>query len=172
MGAVMSRRQPWQPSDAVLRRAELEARAHEQFAFLVEDKGFTLALDPDAGKSVVLTAYYYLRRDFGIAIELAFDFRDIYASVNLVRAPGGQLPPYVDVNKGERVRIGFLVLLSRVLHIKDERIAAFFHFVHYAETRDYQYVDQSLARWHDLIKDFIDIVVQQPLDILFPPTLE
>jgi hypothetical protein len=67
----------------------------------------------------------------GIAIELAFDFRDIYASVNLVRAPGGQLPPYVYVYQGERVRIGFLVLLSRILHIKDERIAAFFHFVHY-----------------------------------------
>ena len=103
-------------------------------------------------------------------MEVQLDVREDTVRVHLLRLRDGELPPrgYVDVHSGELKRIGVLPLLQDSLHVEDARLDALSDLL-YAALRDHQWADEALARWSDLVERYLDLVVRQPMDVLFPP---
>lgn len=168
----MSRKNPGDTPYMALRRHELEQLAQDQFAFLEREKGFTRR---STERQVFWTVYSYTDPGARIDVEIQLDFRDETVRVNLVRLRDGKLPPkgFVDVDRGERIRVLFLSLLKDLLHVEDALLDALYEWLYTApppgHPRDYQWADEALARWQDVVERYIDMVVRQPLETLFPP---
>lgn len=161
----MSQRKPYHVPDMALHRRELEQQARDQFTFLLRDKGFTRG---PTERTVWATAEHYLQTREQIGVEVEIDFRDETVRVYLLKVLDGKLPQNGFVANGERIRIAFLSLLRDVLGVEDEQVEALFHLLTAEENRNYQFASDVLARWHDIVECYIDIVSHQPLAVLFP----
>jgi hypothetical protein len=158
--------------DMALHRDELEQLAQERFVFLVREKDF----GPRPRKrDAQWTSYFYTHRRASIGIQIHLDFRDDTVWAYLVRLRDGELPPhgFVDVNRGERIRVSILSLLRDILHVEDGRLDALSDMLYTPpqpeQLRDHRWAEDVLARWSDLVERYIDLVVRQPMEALFPP---
>lgn len=157
--------------DMALHRDELEEVAQERFAFLTSDKG----LGPcSSQREVQSTSYYYVDPRAPIGIEIHLDFRDETVRMYLLRLRDSALPPhgFVDVEKGERIRVSFLSLLKDILRVEDGRLDEMSDLLDTApssaQPRDHRWADTAVARWRDVVERHIDMVARQPLEALFP----
>jgi hypothetical protein len=143
-------------------RSELERQAEERFAFLVTEKGFRLGR---TRHDVFFTAFSYLSADVGV--EIVLDFRDQAVDVNLVKLSKGKLPRdgRVDPTTGERIRQPFALFLRDHLHIHDDCLDALFTL--YSQRWTYLEVTQVLETLQNVIERYIDMLLQQSLDVLF-----
>ncbi len=158
--------------DMALHRDELEQLAQDRFAFLTREKGFTPC---PSEQEAQWTNYYYTDPHAPIGIQVHLDFRDDTVRVNLLRMRDGELPPhgFVDVDRGERIRVAFQQLLKNFLHVEDARLDELYDLLYAApppgQWRDHRWADDVLARWQDLVERYIDLVERQPIEALFPP---
>lgn len=158
--------------DMALHQGELEQLAQERFAFLTREKGFA---PRPSEREVQWTSYYYTNPRASIGVEVQLDFRDDTVRVHLLRLRDGEPPPrgYVDVDRGERIRVAFQQLLKNILRVEDARLDELYDMLYAppppGEWRDHHWADEALARWQDLVERYIDTVEQQPLEALFPP---
>jgi hypothetical protein len=168
----MSRKRKIGPPDMAMRRVELEQLAQDRFAFLVEDKGFA---HRPAERDVFATSQHYARTDVQLSVQVQLDFRDATVRVYLLRLQDGKLPlhGFVDVDRNVRIRIAFLSLLTNNLEVRDVGLDELSDVLSTppspGQPRDYAWADATLARWQDVVGRYLDMVVQQPLERLFPP---
>lgn len=169
---MSGKRQRYVPEMA-LRRAELEQIALDRFAFLVRKEGF---IQRSSERAPQWTTYCYTYADPGapIGIEVQLDFRDDTVRVYLLRLRDGELPShgFVKVDRGERIRVSFLLLLKGILHVEGAQLDALSSLLYTAplgQGRDYAWADDALERWQGVVEHHIAMVVQQPLEVLFPP---
>jgi hypothetical protein len=139
--------------------------------FLTGAKGYTLS---SSEQDVFMTSDYYVRRGDSVGIEVALDLRDEAVWVYLLRLHDNGLPPhgFVDVEKGERIRVSLLTVLKRFLGVKDaqlDELAAMLNAPQAIRTRDYSWASEALTRWSDLVELYIDEVSHEPIAVLFPP---
>src|SRR5258708_30109268 len=123
-GCMSGKRKRYVP-DMALHRGELEQLAQDRFAFLTSEKGFTLR---PSEREAQWTSYYYTNPRASIGVEVQLDFRDDTVGVDLLRLRDGELPPdgYVDVDRGERIRVAFQQLLKNILHVEDARLGGLY----------------------------------------------
>lgn len=158
--------------DMALHRDELEQLAQDRFAFLTREKGFTLR---SSEREAQWTAYFYANALASIGLEVQVDFRDDIVRVNLLRLRDGELPPhgFVDVDTGERIAVAFQSLLKHMLQVEDGQLDELTDMLYTVPSperpRDHHWAEELLARWSDLVQRHIDLVVQEPIEVLFPP---
>lgn len=169
---MSDKRQRYAPEMA-LRRAELERLALDRFDFLVLKEGFIMRSSERAPQ---WTTYCYTYTDPGapIGIEVQLDFRDDTVRVYLLRLRDGELPShgFVDVDRRERIRVSFLLLLKGILHVEGAQLDALSSLLCAAPSgvgRGFAWADDALARWREIVECHIAMVAQQPLEPLFPP---
>lgn len=166
----MSRQKPGQRPEIASRRGELEQLAHDRFAFLVQSKGF---VQRPSKQTVFSNSDYYVQTSVQLGLEVQIDYRDETVRVALLRLRGGRLPEDGFVAGGERIRIDFLVLLRKRLHVDDEAgnllVDLLYHQPKTGLFRSFAYADELFARWSDFVERHIDLVGGQPVDVLFPP---
>jgi hypothetical protein len=154
--------------DMALHRDELEQLAWDRFAFLTDERGFTL---PTTEREAQGTSYCYRFYNplFPIGLEVQLDFREDTVRVILLRLGDGKpLRRYVNVHSAEVKRVGFLSVLQDVLYVEDARLDALSDLL-YAAPRNHQWADEALARWQEVVERHIDMVTQQPIEVLFLP---
>ncbi len=155
-----------------LHRDELERLTQDRFAFLTREKGL---VSRSSEREAQLTSYYYTDLRAPIGIQLYLDSRDDTVWVYLLRLRDGELPPhgFVDVDRGERIRVSFLSLLKDILHVEDGRLDQLSDMLYTPPSperpRDHHWADELLALWQDLVERHIDLVAQQSIEVLFPP---
>jgi hypothetical protein len=158
--------------DMWLHRDALVQLAQERFAFLTQEKGFVVH---SSEQGVMWPSFYYTHLSTGLGVQVQLDFRDTTVRVHLVRLRDGELPPngYVDPDRSERIRVAFLQLLRSYLNVEDAEVEALYAFFYAPlspeRPRDHQWAEEALERWHDVVLRSIDLVLQQPIETLFPP---
>ena len=159
-------------------RSEMVTFAKQQFAFLKEEKGFTKPLINRSDYALLI----YRSATMGIRIEM-----DVYLSRMEITigklGSDGKFPfnqSNFPVGFAGRERTLWLLesLLIRQLHVQDERILALDQFDQDNRRRkrdyewDYEQWKQVISLYQGLLRDHIDLIVQQPLEVLFPTAIE
>ena len=149
-------------------RDEIITFAKQQFAFLKVEKGFTKPLINRPNQSLLI--YRSATMQISIEMSLWAQGMDI-----LIEKLGSDGKPDRELHR----RTVWLLesLLTRLLHVEDERILAL------------DQIRLTIDRWYDtewgkrqwkrvinlyqaLLRDHIDLILQQPFDVLFPTALE
>lgn len=149
-------------------RPQLERLAEELFAFLVTDHGF--ARGPTES-DVWATTQYYTRGLLGLGVTL--DFRDQAVDLALLRLQAdGHVPPYVGYSAtadGQRQRASIPHFLrDRAGMVGDEVLDALFTLYRTAHPLDEANATRVLAASRAVVACHLDLLLRQPLDILFP----
>ncbi len=150
-------------------REALEALAQDRFAFVLTDVGF--AKGPTE-RSASLTAYSYKDRHQAaqIGVQALLAIRDAYVEVSLVRLESGKWPRLgLRENQSRTIRIPLLNLLRDVLLVKDAQLSQASALGRTKRPWDAQVAAQILDICHDLLARYSTLVLQQPIDVLFPP---
>ncbi len=149
-------------------REALEALAQDRFAFLLTDNGF--AKGPTE-RSAYATAYAYKDRYqvAQIGVQTLLDVRDGWVDVSLVRPESGKLPKLGQYERqGRTVRIPLLHLLREVLLVKDAQLNQAIELARTKRPWDARLAAQMLDLSHELLRRYLTLVLQQPIDVLFP----
>ncbi len=149
---------PWQ--------IRLEQLAQELFAFLVKEKGF---VQRRSKRSAFATSLYYVHGGGQLGVEIQLDYRDGTVDLYLLKLQAGKLPEDGLVVKGERVRRSLDLLLRDDLHIQDEQLDALFALYRTPGRWSEQIYAEALQAASAVVERFTDLVLQQPLEVLFPP---
>jgi hypothetical protein len=150
-------------------REALEALAQDHFEFVVADVGF--ARGPTE-RSASLTAYSYKNRHqtAQIGVQTLLDFGGQFVEVSLVRLESGKWPKLGQRENHSRVvRIALVTLLRDVLLIKDAQLDQAAELARTKRPWDARLAAQMLDTCHDLLARYSALVLQQPIDVLFPP---
>lgn len=149
-------------------RDALEALAQDHFAFLISEAGF--ARGP-IEHSATTTAYSYKDRHQvpQLGVQTVLDLGDGFVEVSVVRPEGGRLPKLGEQERGGRVvRVPLVQLLREVLLVKDEQVKQAVELARTKRPWDARTAAQMLDLCHDLIARYLALVLQQPIDVLFP----
>jgi hypothetical protein len=141
----------------------LEQAAQDLFAFLIEDKGFSLG--PTERTAYNSTLFRYLQAP--ICVEIGMDFRDNGVDVYMLRLDGATVPKKSWMIFQPDKRITFLTLLRDILNVRDDRLVILYQHLYSGPPHGYHWAAQALDLWRDLVLDYIDTVLEQPLDHLF-----
>jgi len=150
-------------------REALEALAQDRFAFVLTDIGF--ARGP-TDRSASHTAYSYKNRHQAaqIGVQTLLDFGSASVEVSLVRLESGKWPKLGQrENQSRVVRIALVPLLREVLLVKDAQLDQAAELARTKRPWDAKLAAQMLDVCHDLLARYSALVLQQPIDVLFPP---
>ena len=152
-------------------RADLERQAQERFAFLPNDHGFSLHLDPDPtgwGSWVD-----YRSKDIGVSIQFEyFEYYEHEMWVELVKLSNGQPPEgralYWD--HGVRVRAQVERVIGVYLKQDDPLIGEIRRMFSNTDMfeRDKGFFTAVLDKHERLLKRHIEAILAAPLDVIFP----
>jgi hypothetical protein len=147
----------------------LEELAQARFAFLLSDTGFARGpTERNASRS----AYSYKDRHqtAQIGVQTLLDWVGEFVEVSFVRLESGKWPKLGQYeNPGRTIRIALLPLLRDVLLIKDAQLQQALELSRTKRPWNAQLAAQMLDLCHDLLDRYIALVLQQPIDVLFPP---
>lgn len=149
-------------------RADLERQARERFAFLANDHGFSLHLDPDPGMWGSWVDFH----SANIGVSITFDFYESELWVELVRLTAGQTPDGCALNwdHGVRVRARVEHVIGVYLQEDDSligEIRRMFSNIDMFE-RDKRFFTAVLDKHERLLKKHVDAILAAPLDVIFP----
>jgi len=153
---------------------EINTLAKQQFAFLKTEMGFTKPLLNRPKHALLI----YRNATMGIRIEMNRAMNDMEILLGKL-GDNGKFP---FANEG-RERILWLLesLLTRQLQVQDKRILALDRIrldtrrmekAAWDYTWDTQQWTQVLRLYQTLLRDHIDLILQQPLEVLFPSTID
>lgn len=151
-------------------RDELERLVPERFAFLIERYGFS----PGPVKKAFGDTRTYFTRDIdhvAVAIEVNINFSSGLMNVCLVRLENGNPPEHpmaLMIERGERVRIALIYLLRDILSIQDTLLDDFYDYLIITKGSRRQVSAETLTRWSDMLKQYIEFLLKQPVDALLP----
>lgn len=151
-------------------RPELERLAEDTFGFLVSDKGWTRGRTE---KSATASTYYYKQARFvgSLGLQVTLDFRDESVDVNLVKLDAGKVPPHgYDENEGGVIRRRVDSVLREALRVQDRRADEVVALLKTRKPWDCATASSLLRAYGELVAAYFDLLVQQPLEILFPPS--
>lgn len=155
----------------------MAAFAKEQFAFLKTAKGFTKPLVNQPSNGLLI----YRNATMGIGILMSFSFRGyFYDSIKIALGKldsDGNYPkfPYMS-EAGVRPYWVLQSLLTRQLHVQDEQIPALDQL--FQDLRRNKHVwtveqwKEAISSYQPLLQKYIDLILQQPSDVLFPTAIE
>lgn len=149
-------------------RGVLEALAQDRFNFLLAEQGF--AKGPTE-HSASVSAYAYKDRHQApqLAVQTLLDFGEGLVDVSLVRPEGGRLPKLGQTERqGRRVRVSLVPLLREVLLVKDARLQQAAVLAATKPPCGAQLAAQMLDLGGELLRRHLELVLQQPVDVLFP----
>ena len=151
-------------------RPELERLAKDTFAFLVADKAWSRGrTEKNAGAST----YYFKPARFvaALGLEVAIDFRDESVDVNLVKMDAGKIPAHGhDENESGVIRRRIDLLPPDVLRIQDPRLDEVSALLKTKKPWDSATAESLLRAYGAIVATYIDKLLRQPIDILFPPS--
>jgi hypothetical protein len=151
------------------KQSEILQIIREQFAFLKIDKGFT--------KPILHTSLdHFIDRNDALKVGIEPDFF-MHGTTNVV------VEKLAPSERSTRASWNLLGLLTRRLHIQDERIGQLINakgqhqrekgaFPRVDLDQDSPFIIEQIERYHSLLADYIDVILKQSLDFLFPTDLE
>lgn len=151
------------------KQTEILQLIRERFAFLKTEKGFT--------KPIIHTSldHFIYRNDvFKLMIQIDLSFQ---GTVNI------ELEKLVPSEHPARDSWNLLGFLTRRLHIQDKRIEHLIQIMRQHRLagapfprvdldQDRPFIIEQIECYQHLLSDYIDTILKQPLDILFPSDLE
>lgn len=143
-------------------QTDFERLTQELFGFLITEKGFRRGRTERSGLS---TTYNYKHVTAGVGVGVDLDFRDGTIDLYLLKLDDGKLPEFGGF--GGRRRDVPLFLRDN-LHIHGKQLDALFALYRSTQPRNYQYYADLLRAMRDVVAQHIDLLLQQPLDVLFP----
>ena len=146
-------------------RPDLEQFAREQFAFLVQEKGFHAGPD-DKTRGFITLRYFGERIGFEVYVEF-FD-PTIIERVFLIQQDTPRGASSVLQPKARRYRV-LLGALRNTLGIADKRIDQIEALSRTKQPWDRRVFEDIIRLDSELVRDYIDALGQLPTDILFPP---
>lgn len=158
-------------------KKEVATFAKEQFAFLKAAKGFTRPLVNQPSNGLLI----YRNAMMGIGIEMSFSFPGYYYDNMKVTigklGSDGNYPKFPYMNEaGVRSYWVLQSLLTRQLHVQDEQIPALDQL--FQDLRGNNHVwtveqwKEAISSYQPLLQKYIDLILQQPSEVLFPTALE
>lgn len=160
---------------------EVVTFAKEQFAFLKTEKGFTKRLVhqihlPFDGLLI------YRNETMGMRIEMSFSYHDYYrdymeVEMRKLGSDGKFLPLSLYPGEGSvRARWVLKSFLIRQLHVQDETLQVLDQLLHEfwkkRQAWDVEKWKQVINLYRALVHNHIDLILQQPPEVLFPTALE
>jgi hypothetical protein len=138
--------------------------AQNHFASLIDDKGFSFG--PTERTAYNFTMFRYLQSP--LCLEIEMDFRDNGVGMYALKLDDATVPKNTWVMYNSDRRIYFLTLLRNVLKVQDDRLMALYQHQFSEGPHGYRWAMQGLDQYRDLVMDYSDTVLVQPLDRLFP----
>ena len=149
-------------------REALEALAQDRFAFVVTDLGFAKG-PTERGASRTAYSYKNRHQTAQIGVQTLLDFGGEFAEVSLVRLESGKWPKLGQrENQSRVVRIALVSLLRDVLLVKDAQLDQAAELARTRRPWDAKLAARILDICHDLLARHSVLLLQQPIDVLFP----
>ena len=143
-------------------QTDVESLTQELFGFLIKEKGFRRGRTERGGLSTTYN-FKHLAAEIGVAVHL--DFRDGTIDLYLLRLDDGKLPEFGGFGGRKQ---DLPLFLRDNLHIQSESLEALFALYRSREPRNYEFYATLLRAMRDVVGEYIDLLLQQPLDVLFP----
>ncbi len=145
-------------------RPALEAFAKQQFAFLVEEKGFRRGRTT---KNAWFTQTYYLHDTIGISVTI--EYHDPVVTVLLIRTDHRKLMSnWQDPAVGYRWRRGFERAVSDALGVQDGRLDQLRELEMTPQPWSPTTFESLVSAYSGLVKDYVDALRVYPPEVLFP----
>jgi hypothetical protein len=149
-------------------KRKLEQQARERFGFLRDAYGFTADLLEDVwfwGTSISF-------RNPDIGVRISFEYRDCDIDVYLVKLSDGEPPDMLSLqwDRGVRVSAPLERVIEDYLGEPDPLIGEIRRAFGSTDLdeRDLAFGSAVLAMYERLLRAHIDVILQQPLDVIFP----
>lgn len=145
-------------------RPRLEALAKQQFAFLVDEKGFRRG---STTKNAWFTQSYYLHDAIGLSVMVGY--HDPVVQVLLIRTDHRKLMPnWQDPAVGYRWRRGFERAVSDALVVQDGRLDQLRELEMTPRPWAPTTFESLVSAYSSLVKDHVDALRVYPPEVLFP----
>jgi len=146
----------------------IEEKTLNMFNFLITDKGFD--------KKVLIKRHHFhfdiIYKITEMSIEIALDCLDNIINVNLVKMFKGKLPKYQTNTgtDGERIRNPLDLLLLHLKIATNDIMLDQIMLLHKTpfEKKDVHHILTALNLYGLLLIKYIDVLREQPMEILFP----
>jgi hypothetical protein len=147
-------------------QSAIEDDALQQFAFLADEKGLTLA---PLNRELYWTSIYYLSDRVGIEVQIEMNYES-GVIVRMIRTQNRQLlPDWEDFATFERWRSPMRWLLEHVAGVPGAQVQALSPLHAQINPNDLATYNALFAAYVRLMRGAVDLLIAQPDDVLFSP---